>query len=75
MTTRPLASLCVITYNQEKFVAEAVKAALSQSYRPLEVILSDDASSDDTFKIMSTLENQYDGNLKIVLNRNKSKLE
>ncbi len=74
MTTRPLASLCVITYNQEKFVAEAVKAALSQSYRPLEVILSDDASSDDTFKIMSTLEKQYDGDLKIVLNRNKSNL-
>ena len=52
-----------------------MNAVLNQSYYPLEVILSNDASSDDTFKIMSTLENQYDGNLKIVLNRNKSKLE
>jgi len=37
MTTRPLVSLCVLTYNQEKFVAEAVKAALNQSYHPLEI--------------------------------------
>jgi glycosyltransferase involved in cell wall biosynthesis len=71
MTSRPLVSLCVITYNQEKFVAEAVNAAINQSYHPLEIIFSDDASSDQTFEIMRSIAEGYSGDARIILNKNQ----
>lgn len=63
-------TLTLFAYNQEKYVREAVEAALRQTYSPLEIILSDDHSSDATFEIMTALANQYSGPHTIVLNRN-----
>lgn len=52
----PLVTLIVFTYNQEKYIQEAVKSALAQTYSPLEIIISDDSSSDSTFeKIKETV--------------------
>ena len=52
-TQAPLATFTVFAYNQEAYVAEAVRGALAQRYRPLQVILSDDASTDRTFEGMT----------------------
>lgn len=71
---KPNCSLLVLTYNQEKFIAEAVKAALAQTYSPLEIIISDDASSDQTFSIAKNCVKDYDGPHEIVLNRNKENM-
>jgi cellulose synthase/poly-beta-1,6-N-acetylglucosamine synthase-like glycosyltransferase len=38
---RPLVSFILLTYNQERFVNEAVEGALAQTYTPLEIIISD----------------------------------
>ena len=46
---QPLATLFIAFYNQEDFVEDAVKGALSQTYENLEIILSDDCSTDKTF--------------------------
>jgi hypothetical protein len=43
------------------YVAEAVRGALSQQYRPLQVILSDDASTDRTFEIMTEASQAVSG--------------
>ena len=67
---RPLISFCVLAYNQERFIREAVEAALAQSYEPLEVILSDDCSSDRTFAIMKEVASSYQGPHKAILNGN-----
>ena len=74
MSLRPLVSLCVIAFNQESFVAKAVDAALKQSYRPLEIILSDDASTDRTYCIMSSIAKSYDGDATIILNKNQANM-
>lgn len=49
--TQPLVSICIPTYNGEKFITEAIYSALSQTYPNLEIILSDDNSSDRTVDI------------------------
>lgn len=74
MSLRPLVSLCVIAFNQESFVAKAVDAALKQSYRPLEIILSDDDSSDRTYSIMCSLAKTYVGDARIILNKNQANM-
>ena len=74
MSDGPLVSFVLFAYNQERFIREAVEGALSQTYRPLEIILSDDYSSDRTFQIMQELAAAYKGPHKVVLNRNASNL-
>ena len=46
--TRPLISVLIPTYNQSPFIEKAVYSALSLNYPNLEVVVSDDNSSDDT---------------------------
>jgi glycosyltransferase involved in cell wall biosynthesis len=70
----PLASLLLIAYQQEKTVTDAVAGALSQTYSPLEIILSDDASSDSTFAAMQAAVAGYTGPHRIVLNHNPHNL-
>jgi glycosyltransferase involved in cell wall biosynthesis len=68
---RPLLTLALVTYNQEKFIAQAVQCAFAQTYSPLEIILSDDASTDGTFEILRKMTEQYRGPHRVVLNRNE----
>ena len=53
----PLVSFCILTYNQEKFIEDAIKGALSQEYDNLEIIISDDGSTDRTYDIAKNLTN------------------
>jgi len=44
----PLVSIIVITYNSSKYVLETLESAKSQTYKNIELIISDDCSTDDT---------------------------
>ena len=70
----PLASFCVFTYNQEAFISDAIRGALSQEYDNLEIIISDDCSTDNTFSIIKSEISQYGGNHTIKLLRNDRNL-
>ncbi|MEH2128164.1 glycosyltransferase [Nostoc sp.] len=48
---QPLVSICIPTYNGEKFIAEAINSVLHQTYLNIEIILSDDNSTDITVEI------------------------
>jgi len=67
---RPLVTLAVFAYNQEPFIRDAVLGAFSQTYWPLEIILSDDCSSDRTFEIMEEMAAAYGGPHRVVVRRN-----
>ncbi|SAL50024.1 Putative glycosyltransferase EpsE [Caballeronia terrestris] len=70
----PLASLMLITFNQQHSVADAIRGALSQTWTPLEVLISDDASTDDTFAIAEKCVSGYDGPHTVRLFRNETNL-
>ena len=71
---RPLASILLIAYEQQATIAEAIAGALAQTYSPLEIVVSDDASSDATFAAMEAALTGYGGPHRIVLNRNERNL-
>lgn len=69
---RPLVTFALFAYNQEKYIREAVEGAFSQTYEPLEIILSDDCSTDRTFEIMQEMAAEYKGPHRVMLQRNNS---
>ena len=48
----PLVSIVLCSYNGEKFIKEQVDSLLNQTYPNLEIIISDDASTDHTPQIL-----------------------
>ncbi|MEO3416613.1 glycosyltransferase [Roseovarius sp. CAU 1744] len=68
------ASLLLLAYNQEDFIRDAVNCALAQDASDLEIILSDDCSTDSTFDIMQEMAAAYDGPHMLRLNRNRKNL-
>ncbi|MDQ6990715.1 MAG: glycosyltransferase [Mariprofundaceae bacterium] len=61
MHAPPVISFILFTYNQESFVEEAIEGAFNQTYSPLEIIISDDASTDDSFEKIKILVDEYQG--------------
>lgn len=74
MTHRPLLTFAVITYNQATYAAQAAQAALNQTYTPLEIILSDDRSPDDTFAILQRAAETYHGPNRIIVRQTERNL-
>lgn len=46
----PLVSFVILTYNQIDYIESSIRGALSQNYANLEIIISDDCSTDGTFE-------------------------
>ena len=73
-TEGPLVSFCIMCYNQERYIGEALEGAFAQTYRPLEIVISDDASTDRTWDIAMAAVAEYrqrPGSASVVLNRNE----
>lgn len=64
----PKVSLIMPTFNHEKYIKKAVKTALKQTYKNLELIIIDDGSTDKTSKIINTFK---DKRLKYIYQKNK----
>ena len=56
----PRTLFLVLAYNQEKFIAEAVRGALAQTGEPLDILVSDDNSPDGTGDIADSMANEND---------------
>ena len=46
-----LVTIVVVTYNSASFVAEALESVRVQTWNELELIITDDSSSDETIEI------------------------
>jgi glycosyltransferase involved in cell wall biosynthesis len=67
----PPVTLILFTYNQSSFISEAMTSCLEQDYAgPLEILCSDDCSTDNTFDILKKITKEYDGSHRIRLRRN-----
>ena len=54
--SRPLVSIVVPSFNQGRFIAETLKSCLGQSYRPIEILVQDGGSTDDTISVLQSFE-------------------
>jgi len=73
-TPSPRITLAVLAYNQSATIDTAVQSALGQQCEPVEVLLSDDASPDDTFDKMQAAASAYTGPHQVVVRRNARNL-
>lgn len=55
---KPLVSVIMPVYNCKEYIASAVDSIINQSYRNLEIIIVDDASSDGTWEILQEYANK-----------------
>lgn len=63
----PLVSAVIITYNQQNFIEETLRSVLEQDYEGLEVVVSDDGSTDSTPRIIRALAAEYPDRLVPIL--------
>ena len=49
---KPLVSVFIVTYNSQDYIVEALDSVKSQTYQNIELIVSDDCSSDNTVSIV-----------------------
>jgi len=56
--TQPHVTVAMITYNHEKFVAEAVRSIVEQTYRDFELVIVDDGSTDRTPDVIRGLHDE-----------------
>ncbi len=61
-------SVVTATYNDEKYIESAVKSILLQSYCDFEYIIVDDASTDNTIEVLSTIN---DDRVRVIRNKER----
>lgn len=49
-------SIVIPVYNEEKVIGDCLRSLIEQTYKPLEIILVDDGSDDNTLKIVSSIQ-------------------
>ena len=58
-------SIITPTYNHEKYIEDCIKSVLKQTYEDWEMIIIDDASTDNTVKIAEKYEKE-DSRIKLI---------
>ena len=63
-------SVCVVTYNQERYIAECLQSLVDQETNfNFEVIVSDDCSTDRTPEIIKDFQRRYPNIIKPILHK------
>ena len=68
----PLVTYLLVTFDQEAYVREAILSAFSQTYSNLEILISDDRSTDNTFTIINEVVASYGGQHRVIVRRSAS---
>lgn len=55
---QPLVSILIPAYNAEKWIADAVRSAIAQTWEPKEIIVIDDGSKDRTLAVARKFESE-----------------
>jgi len=67
--SQPLLSVVIPIYNVERYVAACLDSVISQSYKNLEIVLIDDGSHDNSYKIARGYA-RWDKRIKIIRKKN-----
>lgn len=60
---KPMVSILIVTYNSEKYIGHTLQSCLDQTYNDIEILILDNASSDNTIKI---IESNSDKRIKLL---------
>lgn len=71
---KPLISFIIPCYNVEGFIERAIDCALAQSYNNIEIVCVNDGSTDNTSKILHSLE-KSDSKIVVIEQENRGILE
>lgn len=53
---KPLVTILIPTFNQSRMLNDAIDSALAQTYENIEIVVSDDASTDNTREVVSAYQ-------------------
>lgn len=67
MSNQPTLSVTMANYNHARFLPEALEAIIKQSYRPKEIIIMDDGSTDNSVEIIEEYARQ-ESNIRFLRN-------
>ena len=66
MAQPPLVTTIIPVFNRPALLIEAVNSVLAQTHRPIEVIIVDDGSTDETPSVADALAKQHDGIVRLI---------
>lgn len=55
----PLVSILIPSYNCAEFISRSIESAIAQKYRPIEIIAVDNASTDATYDVLKSYEENF----------------
>ena len=67
-------SVIMAIYNCAEYLSEAIDSILSQTYTNWELILCDDASTDNTYQVALNYQNRFPHKIVLLRNETNSKL-
>lgn len=70
--TLPLVSVIVPNYNHAPYLRERLESIYRQTYKNIEVILLDDASSDNSAEILTEYTQKYPDKTRLIINQKNS---
>lgn len=56
---KPLVSILCTNYNQGEYLSEAIESAINQSYSPIEILLTDNGSTDNSATVIEQLKLKF----------------
>ena len=65
---KPLVSIVMCTYNGSQYLDEQLNSIVNQDYRPIEIVVVDDCSKDETWKKLKHWENEYSDLFRLYFN-------
>ena len=65
---KPIASIIIVNYNNEKYLKKSLNSAIKQSFKNKEIIVIDDISNDNSLKILE----KYKKKIKFYINKKKN---
>lgn len=69
MKEKDLISIIVPCYNVEKYVEKTIETIVNQTYSNIEVVVVEDCSKDNTYKILKKLQKKYSDKMKLFQNK------
>lgn len=69
MTEGPLVSIAIISFNNENYIGECIESCLAQTYENTEIIIVDDASTDNSLEIINKYALLHPSKIKVIYSK------